>query len=85
MAWIREKVEAGVKKVLEENLNVDPKEIRDDSSFADDLGADSLDAVEIAMALESEFRIEIPDEKAEKIETFRQAVDTVCKILGVTE
>ena len=83
MNWIRAQVEAGVKNVLENNLGVDPAEIRDDSSLAEDLGADSLDAVEIAMELEAVFRIEIPDEQAEQIKTFKQAVDTVCRILGV--
>ena len=83
MGWIRGQVETKVKDVLENNLGVDPEDIRDNSSLADDMGADSLDSVEIAMELEAEFGIEIPDEKAVQIKTFKDAVDTVCELLGI--
>lgn len=58
-----------VKKIIAEQLGVDEGEISDESHFIDDLGADSLDTVELVMALEEEFGIEIPDEDAEKIQT----------------
>ena len=58
-----------VKKIIAEQLGVDESEIQDESHFIDDLGADSLDTVELVMALEEEFGIEIPDEDAEKIQT----------------
>ena len=58
-----------VKKIIAEQLGVDESEITDESHFIDDLGADSLDTVELVMALEEEFGIEIPDEDAEKIQT----------------
>ena len=58
-----------VKKIIAEQLGVDESEIQDESHFIDDLGADSLETVELVMALEEEFGIEIPDEDAEKIQT----------------
>ena len=66
-----------VKKVLVEQLGVDESVITLDSSFVDDLGADSLDIVELIMGLETEFDIEIPDEEAEKITTVGDAVDYI--------
>lgn len=63
-----------VKEVVAEQLNVDAGEIKEESKFADDLGADSLDVVELVMALEEKFDIEIPDEDAEKIATVADAV-----------
>ena len=57
-----------VKNITVEQLSVDPEEVKMESSFIDDLGADSLDIVELIMAFEEEFGVEIPDEKAEKIE-----------------
>jgi len=63
-----------VKEVVVEQLNVNPDEIKEDSKFAEDLGADSLDVVELVMALEEKFDIEIPDEDAEKITTVGDAV-----------
>lgn len=68
-----------VKKIVVEQLGVKEDEVRSDSSFVDDLGADSLDTVELVMALEEEFEIEIPDEEAEKITTIQQAVDYVSR------
>ena len=66
-----------VKSIIVEQLGVDAEEVTMDASFTDDLGADSLDIVELVMAFEEEFGIEIPDESAEKISTVRQAVDYI--------
>jgi acyl carrier protein len=66
-----------VKKVVVEQLEVDEKEVTPGASFVDDLGADSLDVVELVMGLEEEFDIEIPDESAEKITTVQQAIDYI--------
>ena len=63
-----------VKKIVVEHLNVDEGKVSDDASFIDDLGADSLDTVELVMAFEEEFDIEIPDDAAETIQTFADAV-----------
>lgn len=71
-------VEERVKKIVGEQLGV-KEEIANDASFVDDLGADSLDTVELVMALEEEFECEIPDEEAEKITTVQQAIDYVEK------
>jgi acyl carrier protein len=72
-----ENIEQRVKKIVAEQLGVNEAEVKIDSSFVDDLGADSLDTVELVMALEEEFECEIPDEDAEKITTVQQAVDYV--------
>ena len=72
-----ENIEQAVKKIIAEQLGVNEAEIKNDSSFVDDLGADSLDTVELVMALEEEFDCEIPDEEAEKITTVQQAIDYV--------
>ena len=66
-----------VKKIVAEQLGVNEADIKNESSFVDDLGADSLDTVEQVMALEEEFECEIPDEQAEKITTVQQAVDFI--------
>ena len=66
-----------VKKIVAEQLGVNEADIKNESSFVDDLGADSLDTVELVMALEEEFECEIPDEQAEKITTVQQAVDFI--------
>ncbi len=66
-----------LKKVIAEVLSVDPEEITMESTFADDLGADSLDVFQIIMGLEEEFDIEIPPEKAEKITTVEEAVELI--------
>ena len=70
-------IEQRVKKIVAEQLGVNEAEVKIESSFVDDLGADSLDTVELVMALEEEFDCEIPDEDAEKITTVKQAVDYV--------
>lgn len=72
-----ENIEQRVKKIVAEQLGVNESEIKTESSFVDDLGADSLDTVELVMALEEEFECEIPDEEAEKITTVQQAIDYV--------
>ena len=66
-----------VKSIIVEQLGVDEEEVTPDASFVDDLGADSLDTVELVMALEEEFETEIPDEEAEKITTVKQIVDYI--------
>ncbi|MFP4131053.1 MAG: acyl carrier protein [Pseudomonadota bacterium] len=70
-------VEERVKKIVVEQLGVKEDEVTTSASFVDDLGADSLDTVELVMALEEEFETEIPDEDAEKITTVQQAVDYI--------
>ena len=75
-------VEDRVKKIVVEQLGVKEEEVSRESSFVDDLGADSLDTVELVMALEEEFECEIPDEEAEKITTVQQAIDYINSRLG---
>ena len=70
-------IEERVKKLIVEQLGVDEAEVKNEASFVDDLGADSLDTVELVMALEEEFDTEIPDEEAEKITTVQAAIDYV--------
>ncbi|MDF9621007.1 acyl carrier protein [Pseudomonas entomophila] len=70
-------IEERVKKIVAEQLGVKEEEVKNESSFVDDLGADSLDTVELVMALEEEFETEIPDEEAEKITTVQAAIDYV--------
>jgi len=70
-------IEEQVKSIVAEQLGVKEDEVTNDASFVDDLGADSLDTVELVMALEEEFETEIPDEEAEKITTVQQAIDFV--------
>ena len=66
-----------VKKIVVEHLGVEPEKVTEDASFIDDLGADSLDIVELVMAFEEEFGVEIPDDAAEKITTVKDATDYI--------
>ena len=68
-----------VKSIIVEQLGVDEEEVTPDASFVDDLGADSLDTVELVMAFEEEFNIQIPDEDAEKIQKVKDAYDYIEK------
>jgi len=70
-------VEERVKKLICEQLGVKEEEVQEEASFVDDLGADSLDTVELVMALEEEFETEIPDEEAESITTVKEAIDYI--------
>ncbi|QEH44529.1 acyl carrier protein [Aggregatibacter actinomycetemcomitans] len=70
-------IEERVKKIIIEQLGVKEEDVKPEASFVEDLGADSLDTVELVMALEEEFDIEIPDEEAEKITTVQSAIDYV--------
>jgi acyl carrier protein len=74
-------IEERVKKIVAEQLGVKEEDVKAESSFVDDLGADSLDTVELVMALEEEFETEIPDEEAEKLTTVQVAIDYVVKNL----
>ena len=74
-----ENIEQRVKKIVAEQLGVNEADVKSESSFVNDLGADSLDTVELVMALEEEFGIEIPDEDAEKITRVKEAVDYIEK------
>ena len=70
-------IEAKVKQIVVEQLGVDEDQVTEDAAFMDDLGADSLDTVELVMALEEEFDVEISDEDAEKIQTVKDAINYV--------
>ena len=72
-----ENIEQRVKKIVAEQLGVNETDVKNESSFVNDLGADSLDTVELVMALEEEFETEIPDEEAEKIATVQQAIEYI--------
>jgi len=72
-----ENIEQRVKKIVAEQLGVNETDVKNESSFVNDLGADSLDTVELVMALEEEFETEIPDEEAEKIATVQRAIDYI--------
>ena len=72
-----ENIEQRIKKIVAEQLGVNEAEVKNESSFVNDLGADSLDTVELVMALEEEFECEIPDEQAEKINTVQEAINYV--------
>ncbi len=74
-------VEEKVKKIICEQLNVSGEDVVPDASFVDDLGADSLDQVELIMAMEEEFDVSIPDEDAEKISTVKDAIEYIKKAI----
>ena len=74
---------AKVKEVIVDQLNVDEADINEDATFIDDLGADSLDVVELAMALEDEFGLQVPDDDLENIRTVQDIVDYVSKHAGM--
>lgn len=78
-------VEERVKKIVVEQLGIKEDEARNEASFVEDLGADSLDTVELVMALEEEFETEIPDEEAEKITTIQEAIDYIQSHLSTAE
>lgn len=75
-------VEEKVKKIIEEKLSVNADQITNDAKFAEDLKADSLDTVELVMALEDEFGLDIPDEEADKIKTVQNAIDYIMSKQG---
>lgn len=79
-----ESIEQKVKSIIVEQLGVNPEEVTRDASFIDDLGADSLDTVELVMAFEEEFDAEIPDEEAEKLKTVGDAIDYIEKKMKVS-
>jgi acyl carrier protein len=72
-----EEIEAKVKELICQQLEVSPEQVREDASFVDDLKADSLAVVELVLALEQEFKIEIPDEDTEQIKTVKNALDYI--------
>jgi acyl carrier protein len=75
-------VEEKVKKIIVEQLDVAEADVVPGASFVDDLGADSLDQVELIMAMEEEFNVSVPDEDAEKIQTVKDAIDYIKKAIG---
>jgi acyl carrier protein len=75
-------IEAKVKQIIVDQLGVDAGEVTAEASFVEDLGADSLDTVELVMAFEEEFDIEIPDEEAEKLQTVGQAMEYLKSKIG---
>jgi acyl carrier protein len=75
-------IEAKVKKIIEDKLSVNADQITNEARFAEDLKADSLDTVELVMALEDEFSLDIPDEEAEKIKTVQNAIDYITSKAG---
>jgi acyl carrier protein len=75
-------IEERVKKIVAEQLGVKEEEVKNEASFVEDLGADSLDTVELVMALEEEFETEIPDEEAEKITTVQLAISYITEHLA---
>ncbi len=85
MAEAKTDISEKVKQIISEQLGVDEAEVTPSASFVDDLGADSLDTVELVMAFEEAFEIEIPDEDAEKIRTVQDAVDYIGKHAKVSK
>jgi acyl carrier protein len=85
MSETREQLEQRVRKIVCEQLGVNPEQVKTDASFVVDLGADSLDSVELVMAFEEGFNIEIPDEDSGKINTFSDAVNYIEKQLAAND
>ncbi len=77
-----DEIKAQIKEIIVEQLSVEPEKVVPEASFTDDLGADSLDTVELVMAFEEKFGIEIPDEEAENISTVQDAYDYIGKVPG---
>lgn len=75
----REEIAKIVRDIIVEKLSVNPEEVKEESAFVEDLGADSLDTVELVMEFEEKFGLEIPDEDAEKIKTVKDAIDYIEK------
>jgi acyl carrier protein len=82
MSVDRASIEKKVREMIVDSLGIDPEKISNDSSFVDDLGADSLDTVELVMAFEEEFGVEIPDEDAENLSTVGDAINYLEKNVG---
>ncbi len=82
MGMDRNDVQSKVIAIIVEQLGIEEAEVKEESNFIDDLGADSLDTVELVMAFEEEFDLEIPDEDAEKITTVKEAIDHISAALG---
>jgi acyl carrier protein len=82
MSTERSEVQSKVIAIIVEQLGIEKADIKEESNFIDDLGADSLDTVELVMAFEEEFDLEIPDEEAEKITTVKEAIDHVTAALN---
>jgi acyl carrier protein len=78
----REKIKERVIQIVVDNLGVNKEQVTEATSFTEDVGADSLDIVELVMELEEEFEITIPDEEAEKIKTVGEAIDYIVKEMG---
>ncbi len=82
MGMDRNEIQSKVIAIIVEQLGIEEADIKEESNFIDDLGADSLDTVELVMAFEEEFDLEIPDEEAEKITTVKEAIDHVAEALN---
>lgn len=82
MSMDRNEAKSKVIAIIVEQLGIEEADIKEESNFIDDLGADSLDTVELVMAFEEEFGLEIPDEEAEKITTVKEAIDHITAALG---
>lgn len=82
MSMDRKEIQSKVIAIIVEQLGIEKSDVKEESNFIDDLGADSLDTVELVMAFEEEFDLEIPDEEAEKITTVKEAIDHIAAALA---
>jgi acyl carrier protein len=82
MSMDRKEIQSKVIAIIVEQLGIEESDVKEESNFIDDLGADSLDTVELVMAFEEEFDLEIPDEEAEKITTVQEAIDHITAALA---